>query len=306
MSPKCDAVLIAGFGGPTRADEVRPFLDNVLRGRPMPRERYEEVVHHYEVLGGKSPYNELTMRQAEAVRESLRAKNIEVPISVGMRNWKPYIGNALRDLADAGARRVLGFIMAAHRSEASWERYQATIEEARDALGSSAPTIEYPAPWHNHPLFIAATASRVRDAYARLDAAARSRARLVFTAHSIPVAMAENSKYVEQLTESARLVANELGVASWSLAYQSRSGSPRDRWLEPAIGDVLHNLDSDAAVVVPIGFNCDHVEVLYDLDVEAAQIARDAGVTMERAQTVGDHPQFIEMIASIVSAHVTN
>jgi ferrochelatase len=304
MSPKCDAVLIAGFGGPTRADEIRPFLDNVLRGRPVEPERYEEVVHHYELLGGKSPYNELTMRQADAVRESVRAKKIDVPIAVGMRNWQPYISDVLPELAEIGARRVLAFIMAAYRSEASWERYQATIDNARTALGDRAPAIEYPEPWHNHPLFIRASASRVRDTYSKLDTDARKRAHLIFTAHSIPVAMAENSPYVEQLTESARLVADEAGIGSWSLAYQSRSGSLRDRWLEPSIGETLRNLDTDTAVVVPIGFVCDHVEVLYDLDVDAAKIANDAGVRMVRAQTVGDHPQFIEMIASIVSAHV--
>jgi ferrochelatase len=198
----------------------------------------------------------------------------------------------------------LGFIMAAHRSEASWERYQVTIEEARASLGDRAPEIEYPAPWHNHPQFIGANAARVRDAYNHLDAGTQSRASLIFTAHSIPVAMAEKSLYVEQLSESAQLVAGEIGVGAWSLAYQSRSGNPRDRWLEPAIGDVLRSLDSDTAVVVPIGFVCDHVEVLYDLDVEAAQIARDAGVKMVRAQTVGDHPRFIEMIASIASSRV--
>jgi len=306
MSKKCDAVLMIGFGGPTRAAEVRPFLDNVLRGRAVPRERYEEVVHHYELLGGKSPYNELTMRQAVLVRESLRAKSLEVPIAVGMRNWEPQVVDALRTLAERGARRVLGFIMAAHRSEASWERYQATIEDARTLLGDAAPAIEYPEPWHNHPLFIKATAARVRDAYARLDSAARSRARLIFTAHSIPIAMAESGPYVEQLTESARMVAAELGIAAWSLAYQSRSGSPRERWLEPGVTDALRNLDNDTAVVVPIGFICDHVEVLYDLDVEAAQIARDAGVRMERALTVGEHPAFIEMIVSIVCAHVSS
>jgi protoporphyrin/coproporphyrin ferrochelatase len=304
MSSKCDAVLIVGFGGPTSADEIRPFLDNVLRGRPVTRERYEEVVHHYELLGGKSPYNELTIRQADGVREMLRSEKIEVPIAVGMRNWQPYIGDSLRELVNRGARRVLGFIMAAHRSEASWERYQATIEEACASLGEYAPAIEYPAPWHNHPLFIRANAVRVRDAFARLDSSVRSRARLIFTAHSIPVAMAENGPYVEQLSESAQLVAGEIGVGAWSLAYQSRSGSPRDRWLEPAIGDVLRSLDSDTAVVVPIGFVCDHVEVLYDLDVDAAKIAKDAGVKMVRAQTVGDHPLFIEMIASIVSLYV--
>ncbi len=135
---KCDAVLMIGFGGPTRADEVRPFLDNVLRGRPIPRERYEEVVHHYDLLGGRSPYNDLTMRQAAALRAELAKKGVRVPVAVGMRNWKPYVTDAMRTLADAGARRVLGFIMAAHRSEASFERYQATVEDARTALGEAA------------------------------------------------------------------------------------------------------------------------------------------------------------------------
>ena len=132
---KCDAALMIGFGGPTRADEVRPFLDNVLRGRPIPRERYEEVVHHYDLLGGRSPYNDLTLRQASALREELAKRNASVPVAVGMRNWKPYIADSMRVLADAGARRVLGFIMAAHRSEASFERYQATVNDARACDG---------------------------------------------------------------------------------------------------------------------------------------------------------------------------
>ena len=132
---KCDAALMIGFGGPTRADEVRPFLDNVLRGRPIPRERYEEVVHHYDLLGGRSPYNDLTLRQASALREELTKRNASVPVAVGMRNWEPYIADSMRALADAGARRVLGFIMAAHRSEASFERYQATVDDARAAMG---------------------------------------------------------------------------------------------------------------------------------------------------------------------------
>src|SRR5271156_566143 len=166
---KCDAVLMIGFGGPTRADEVRPFLDNVLRGRPIPRERYEDVVHHYALLGGRSPYNELTMRQAEALRAELAKKNASVPVAVGMRNWKPYVADAMRILADSGARRVLGFIMAAHRSEASFERYQGTVDDARAALGEAAPEVMYPEPWHDHPLFIAAVASRAREAFARLE-----------------------------------------------------------------------------------------------------------------------------------------
>ena len=300
---KCDAVLMIGFGGPTRADQVRPFLDNVLRGRPIPRERYEEVVHHYDLLGGRSPYNDLTMRQAAALREELAKKGARVPVAVGMSKWEPYVADSIRALADGGARRVLGFIMAAHRSEASFERYQATVNDARAALGEAAPEVVYPQPWHDHPLFIAAVASRTREAYARLDEQERSRARLIFTAHSIPLAMAQAGPYVEQLTQSARMVAAELGIGSWQFAYQSRSGSPREAWLDPDIKDTLRSLDAKAAVVVPIGFLCDHVEVLYDLDIEAAQIAREAGIRMERAPTVGDHPLFIEMMASIIAPY---
>jgi ferrochelatase len=300
---KCDAVLMVGFGGPTRADEVRPFLDNVLRGRPIPRERYEEVVHHYELLGGRSPYNDLTMRQADAVREALEKRGVRIPVAVGMRNWRPYVADAMRTLAEGGARRVLAFIMAAHRSEASFERYQATVEDARAALGEAAPEVVYPQAWHDHPLFVTAVASRAREALSKLDPPERSRARLIFTAHSIPIAMAQAGPYVEQLTQSARIVAADLGIDTWQFAYQSRSGSPRDPWLEPDIKDTLRGLDAKTAVVVPIGFLCDHVEVLYDLDIEAAQVARDAGIRMERAPTVGDHPLFIEMMASIVAAH---
>ena len=301
---KCDSVLMVGFGGPTRADEVRPFLDNVLRGRPVPRERYEAVVHHYEALGGASPYNKLTMRQADALRAELAKKDIDAPVAVGMRNWKPYVADSLRALAENGARRVLAFILAAHRSEASWDRYQQNVRNAQAALGESAPEVVYPQPWHDHPLFIKAVASRTREALTCLDAEERSRASIIFTAHSIPAAMAEASQYVEQLTESARMVAENLNVDAWQFAYQSRSGNPRDRWLEPDIDETIRNLASDVAVVVPIGFLCDHVEVLYDLDIAAMQTAREIGIRLERAPTIGDHPLFIEMMASIVRGHV--
>ncbi len=299
----CDAVLMIGFGGPTRADQVRPFLDNVVRGRPIPRERYEEVVHHYDLLGGRSPYNDLTMRQAAALREELAKKGAPVPVGVGMAKWEPYVADSLRALTEGGARRVLGFIMAAHRSEASFERYQENVNDARAALGDGAPEVVYPESWHDHPLFIGAIAARTREAYARLGQQDASGVRLIFTAHSIPLAMAQAGPYVKQLAQSAWMTAAKLGIGGWKLAYQSRSGSPREAWLEPDIKDTLRSLDAKAAVVVPIGFLCDHVEVLYDLDIEAAQIAREAGIRMERAPTVGDHPLFIEMMASIIAAH---
>jgi ferrochelatase len=295
-----DAVLLIGFGGPTRRDEIRAFLDNVLRGRPVPKERYEEVVHHYEAMGGRSPYNDLTMRQADALRSRLRAEGIAIPVIVGMRNWNPYILDAMRELSGNRAKKILGFILAAHRCEASWERYQAAIDDARATIGSDAPRVEYPAPWHTHPKFIEAVAARTSEAFEKLDPSDRKNAELIFTAHSIPLAMSQESGYEDQIRASARLVASRIGCSSWKLAFQSRSGSPRDPWLEPDIGEVIRKLDGRPTIVVPIGFLCDHVEVLYDLDIAAANIARESGVKMIRVATVGDHPAFIEMMVQIV------
>jgi protoporphyrin/coproporphyrin ferrochelatase len=304
---RCDSVMIIGFGGPTASDEVRPFLDRVLQGRPVPRERFEDVVHHYELLGGRSPYNDLTMRQAAALRESLRRDGIEVPVVIGMRNTRPFMDDALGELAAIGARRTFGFILAAHRCEASWDRYQSDVNAARARVGGSAPEFDYAPEWHNDPLFIIAAADRVREALGRLPERDREHAQFIFTAHSIPVTMAERAPYADQIKESATMVATAVGNPSWRIAYQSRSGSPRDPWLGPDINEVMRELGKSgdrAAVIVPIGFLCDHVEVLYDLDIEAAQIARESGVTMVRAATVSDHPQFIELMATLVRAHL--
>jgi protoporphyrin/coproporphyrin ferrochelatase len=303
-SGSCDGVLIIGFGGPTSSAEVRPFLDRVLKGRPVPPERYEEVVRHYERLGGRSPYNEITIRQAAALRESLHRQGVATPVAVGFRNSPPYLDDALAELTRRGVTRALGFILAAFRCEASWDRYQSDVEDARGRLGADAPEVDYPASWHDDPLFVEAVADRLRVAMARLDPDERKHVELVFTAHSIPVAMAEHAPYVRQLRESAAMIADAIAHPRWELAFQSRSGSPRERWLEPDIGDALRTLKGRAVVVMPLGFLCDHVEVLYDLDVEAARIAREAGVRMERAATVGDHPHFIEMMASIARKHL--
>ena len=211
----CDAVLMIGFGGPTRAEQVRPFLDNVVRGRPIPRERYEEVVHHYDLLGGRSPYNDLTMRQAAALREELAKKGARVPVAVGMANWEPYVADSLRALAEGGARRVLGFIMAAHRSEASFERYQATVNDARAALGDGGArsrvsrAVARPSAVHRRR-WRRARARRTRGWTSKM----RSGVRLIFTAHSIPLAMAQAGPYVKQLTQSAWMVAAKLGIGT--------------------------------------------------------------------------------------------
>jgi ferrochelatase len=297
------AVILIGFGGPQSPAEIRPFLDRVTAGRPIPRERYEEVVHHYEAIGGRSPFNEITERQAAALRERLVREGVKVPVVLGMRNTPPWLEDALRELGRNGLRRAIGFVLAAHRCEASWDRYLRNVDEARDRVGASAPVVDYVAEWHAHPLFIEAAADRVADALARLEPAARERAQLIFTAHSIPAAMAAASPYIEQLRESARLITERLGRREWTLAFQSRSGNPRDPWLEPDVSDVLPGLKGRRpAVIAPIGFICDHVEVLYDLDVEAARVAREADVMMVRAATVGEHPRFIDMMAEMIAA----
>lgn len=300
LSARYDAVLLIGFGGPERLEEIRPFLDRVTRGRAIPRERYEEVVRHYEAIGGRSPFNDISNRQLAALRKRLAGAGIRIPVVLGLRNAAPYLDGVLEKLARDGVQRVLGFVLAAHRCEASWDRYLQNVEQARARIGASAPEVDYLGPWHEHPLFAEAAADRVADALALIDRAKRVRAKLIFTAHSIPLAMAAASGYVEQLTDSARRVGERLGRREWTLAFQSRSGAPQDPWLEPDVRHVLRGLGGYAAVVSPIGFLSDHVEVLYDLDFEAAGVAREAGVTMVRAATVGDHPRFIEMMAALI------
>jgi protoporphyrin/coproporphyrin ferrochelatase len=301
--PASDAVLLIAFGGPTNMDEVWPFLENVVRGRPVPRERLELVVHHYELIGGRSPLNELTFRQARGLEAELRATGPALPVYVGMRNWTPYLHETLQRMAADGVRRAIGVIMAAQQSEASWGRYERDVAAAREQVGASAPQIDYADEWHAHPLFIEAVSDNVTCALEHVPAERRADVPIVFTAHSVPTAMAAASPYVEQITESARLVAQRVGHGHWSLAYQSRSGSPREPWLEPDICAVVRRLAQEGVrdlVVVPVGFICDHVEVLYDLDIEARQVAQDAGVNFVRAATVNDHPTFIRMLADVV------
>jgi len=296
-----DGVLLLAFGGPTRAEEVRPFLANVLRGRSVPAERVEEVVRHYEAIGGRSPLNDLTFRQAHKLEATLAVTGPALRVYVGMRNWEPYVADTLVQMAGDGVRHAVGVILSPHASEASRERY---MEEV-NAAGARAPTVRWVGAWHTHPLFVTAIADAVTAALVTLPAARRAAAPLVFTAHSVPVAMAARAPYVAEVTASARAVAERLGRTRWQVAYQSRSGSPHEPWLEPDVNDALRALAADGArdvVVVPVGFVCDHVEVLYDLDVAARATARAAGLGFARASTVNDHPLFIQMLAEVVAA----
>lgn len=283
--------------------DVRPFLANVLRGRPAPPERIEAVVHHYELMGGRSPLTELTMRQADGLRDHLRRDGLVLPVYLGMRNWHPYLDDTLTKMAKAGVRRAAGVILSAQQNDAGWYRYRRDAEEAQARLGGIAPEIIFADEWHAHPGFIAAMTARVDAALHKIDAGRRSQVRLIFTAHSIPTAMADTSPYVAQLEEAATLIAAGAGHTNWSLAFQSRSGNPRDSWLEPDICAALRTLATEGGadvVVAPLGFVCDHVEVLFDLDIEARQVAAECGLNFVRAETVNDHPAFIGMLADVV------
>ena len=298
-----DAVLLIAFGGPTRSEEIRPFLEIVTRGRRIPPARLEEVAHHYaQMPGGASPLDALTRAQAAALERTLAEDGPALPVVVGMRNWHPFLHDTLAEMRERGHRRVLGVILSALRCEASWDRYREDVAAAR-ARTPGAPEVEFSDPWFAHAGFLDAVAARARAALAAVPAAQRAWAPLVFTAHSIPVAMAEDAPYVTELTAVAHAVATRLEHRRYSIAYQSRSGAPTDRWLEPDINDVIRNFGGDGArhiVVVPAGFVCDHVEVLYDLDVEARATAAAVGVTLHRASAVNDHPDFIAALADVV------
>ena len=298
-----DAVLLIAFGGPTAPHEIRPFLETVARGRNIPPARLEEVAHHYEQMpGGRSPLNELTAAQARGLQETLARSGPALPVFVGMRNWHPFLHETLAEMAGKGVRHALGIILSPLRTEASWDRYMKDVAEARTKV-AGAPDVTFAPAWSGRPRYAAAVADRARAALGEIPEAGRVGTALVFTAHSVPVTMADASPYVADLTAAAQAVAARLGHSRWSIAYQSRSGSPREPWLEPDVGDLLDRFAAAGerhAVVVPIGFVADHVEVLYDLDVEARRRAAGHGLTLHRAAAVNDHPEFIAMLAELV------
>jgi ferrochelatase len=301
-----DSVLVLSFGGPQGLADIRPFLANVLRGRRVSAERIEEVARHYEFFGGVSPITELTHRQAEGLRAELSAAGHALPVYVAMRNWHPFVTDVVRQMHDAGLRHAVVFIAAAHHCYSSCQQYRENIDAARTDLREASGgdlRVTYVASWFDHPLFIEANVARARDALGRLPREVRGAARLVCTAHSIPVPMADASRYRDQLHRSARLVADRAGFAEWAVVYQSRSGRPADPWLEPDVCDYLRQAHAEglpSAVLCPIGFVCDHVEVLYDLDHEALGLCRTLGLPASRAAAVNDDPLFVRMMADVV------
>ena len=298
-----DALLLVSFGGPEGMEEVLPFLENVLRGRNVPRERMLEVAHHYELFGGVSPINEQNRRLIAAMRADFDAHQLDLPIYWGNRNWHPLLADTLRQMAADGVRHAAAFVTSAYSSYSGCRQYLEDIERARATVGDHAPRVDKLRVYYNHPGFVLANAERLRAAINRLPLEGRADAPVAFTAHSIPRSMADHCDYEAQLLETCRLVAAEAGHERWELVFQSRSGAPTQPWLEPDICDHLRSLRAEGVrnvVVAPIGFISDHMEVLYDLDTEARALARELGLKMERAETVGTHPLFVEMIRELL------
>jgi protoporphyrin/coproporphyrin ferrochelatase len=289
-----DALLVVSFGGAEKREDVIPFLENVLRGRNVPHERLLEVAQHYYLFDGRSPINDQNRALVAALREQF-----SIPVYWGNRNWHPMLADTVRQMRADGIQRAVAFATSAFGSYSGYRQYQEDIARARAAVGEGAPMIDKMPPFSSHSNFLEAMADRVRHALVELP-----HARLVFTAHSIPMAMAQSSPYVEQLEKASAAVASAVNVTDWSLAYQSRSGPPSQPWLEPDIGDYLRRLTREDAergiIIAPIGFLSDHMEVIYDLDTEARALCDELGLRMARARTVETHPKMIAMVEALV------
>jgi ferrochelatase len=299
-----DAILVVSFGGSESKDEVIPFLENVLRGRNVPRERMLAVAEHYYHFEGRSPINQQTRELIAALEAELERNGPRLPIYWGNRNWHPLLPATLQQMKQDGIKRALAFVTSAYSSYSGCRQYREDIARAQNEVGARAPEVEKLRAFFNHPAFIEATVERVRDALREIPEEGRGNTQIVYTAHSIPISMAEGCDYVKQLEEVRRLVSAALGHQNDALVYQSRSGAPGQPWLEPDILDYirkvkLENLAS-AVVLAPIGFISDHMEVLYDLDVEARQLCDSLGLPMTRAKTVGVHPKFVGMIRELI------
>ncbi len=299
-----DAILVVAFGGPESKEEVLPFLENVLRGRNVPRERMLAVAEHYYHFGGRSPINQQTRDLIAALEAELERSGPKLPVYWGNRNWHPLLPETLRKMKQDGIRRAVAFVTSAYSSYSGCRQYREDIARAQSEVGAGAPEVDKLRAFFNHPGFIEATIERVGDALRAVPANAGQNVQIIYTAHSVPLSMSDTSDYVAQLEEVRRLVSRALGQKNDALVYQSRSGAPGQPWLEPDILDYLREVkgknSASAVVLAPIGFISDHMEVLYDLDVEAHELCDSLGLPMTRAKTVGVHPKFVGMIRELI------
>lgn len=303
MKTDFDALLLVSFGGPEGMDDVIPFLENVLRGRNVPRERMLQVARHYEMFGGVSPINQQNRNLIAALEKELEKHGPRLPIYWGNRNWHPLLPDTMRRMTDDGVKNALAFVTSAYSSYSSCRQYLQNISDAQAIVGPEAPRVEKLRVFYKHPLFIEANVDHIRVALDQLGKPAH----LVFTAHSIPESMAANCDYVSQLAYTGALIARELPIENWHMVYQSRSGSPAQPWLGPDVCEHLRVLRYEGVtdvVLAPIGFVSDHMEIVYDLDIEARRVADEIGLKMVRAATAGTHPAFVRMIRELILERV--
>ena len=305
MFDSYDALLVVSFGGPEGPDDVMPFLENVLRGKNVPRQRMLQVAEHYQHFDGVSPINGQNRELIAALRTELADHQIEIPIYWGNRNWNPLLVDTLQQMKADGIQRSLAFMTSAYSSYSGCRQYREDIERAQQEVGDGAPQVDKLRVFYNHPGFVLPMADRVRSALTEVPQDRHTSTGLVFTAHSLPLGMAGGCRYTAQLEEACRLVVAQLADSfSWKLVFQSRSGPPTQPWLEPDICDYLREVHETGrytdVVVVPVGFISDHMEILFDLDTEARDLCNEIGLGMVRASTVGTDPRFVSMVRELI------
>jgi ferrochelatase len=300
------AVMVVSFGGPEGMDDVIPFMENVTAGRGIPKERLEEVSEHYKLFDGVSPINDQNRAIIAALRDEMDAHGMaDIPIYWGNRNWHPFITDTVQQMADDGIKKALAFLTSGFSCWSGCRQYREDLYNAQQAVGEGAPEFMITRKFYNHPGWVAANVAQLREALA--DLPTEEDVHIAFTAHSIPLSQANNSDYVIQLETSCRLVADELGISDWELVYQSRSGPPHIPWLEPDINDHLEAVAERGVkrvAIAPIGFISDHMEVMFDLDIEAKDTCEALGITMVRAASAGTHPRFIQMVRELIEERI--
>lgn len=313
MNNDYQAILLVSFGGPEGMDDVIPFLENVLRGRNVPRERMLEVAEHYRSFGGVSPINQQNRDLISALLVELKEHGIELPVYFGNRNWHPMLPDTLREMKENGIERALAFFTSAFSSYSGCRQYRENIASAQETVGENAPQIEKVRHYFNHPGFVETMVDRIEEAKGAFQEEyghePSKDTRLVFTAHSIPISMAETSNYETQLLDCSKSIATRSEFANWDLVYQSRSGPPTQPWLEPDVCDHLESLKKEGineVILVPVGFISDHMEVLFDLDTEAKDKAGEIGLELVRAKTAGTHPRFVSMIRELIEERLND
>ena len=308
--PDYDAILFVSFGGPEGPDDVMPFLENVLRGKNVPRERMLEVSEHYQHFGGVSPINQQCRELIAAVEAELQEHGPHLPVYWGNRNWHPMLPDTLQQMADDGIKRAIAFFTSGFSCYSGCRQYREDISRAREQVGPAAPEVDKIRVFYNHPGFIEPQVESVGKCLAEIPEERRENALLMFTAHSIPMSMADNCNYVKQLNEACRLVAEGVGHGRYELVYQSRSGPPQQPWLEPDVCDRIEELHTAGQlqdlVILPIGFVSDHMEVLFDIDTEAKELCEKLGIPLHRAATVGTHPRFVQMVRELVEERLSD